>query len=181
MQFPWIMINRPIASNQLGRFTFAKSTQSRGADDVIQSIMLSVLWLALGLLLRIFRNRQDLIFENFVLRQQLTVLKRRRPRPALNLFDKFFWVAISRLWALDRKLSARTVGSRHCCERTPFEETSLRLHSLSPRGPHASRTREGNSGGEDLFRKRRGALFLTIDSVDCIIDTTGLPKAISLR
>src|SRR5215831_19983170 len=36
------------------------------------------------------RNRQDLIFENFVLRQQLTVLKRRRPRPALNLFDKFF-------------------------------------------------------------------------------------------
>jgi hypothetical protein len=34
--------------------------------------MLSVPWLALGSLLRIFRNRQDLIFENFVLRQQLT-------------------------------------------------------------------------------------------------------------
>ena len=61
--------------------------------------MLSVLWLALGSLLRIFRNRRDLIFENFVLRQQLTVLKRRRPRPALNLFDKFLWVAISRLWS----------------------------------------------------------------------------------
>jgi len=61
--------------------------------------MLSVLWLALRSLLRIFRNRQDLIFENFVLRQQLTVLKRRRPRPTLNLFDKLFWVAISRLWA----------------------------------------------------------------------------------
>jgi hypothetical protein len=61
--------------------------------------MLSVLWLALGSLLRIFLNRQDLIFENFVLRQQLTVLKRRRPRPALNLFDRLFWVAISRLWS----------------------------------------------------------------------------------
>jgi hypothetical protein len=60
--------------------------------------MLSVLWLAFGSLLRIFRNRRDLIFENFVLRQQLAVLKRRRPRPALNLFDKLFWVAISRLW-----------------------------------------------------------------------------------
>jgi len=34
-----------------------------------------------------------------VLRQQLTVLKRRRPRPALNLFDKLFWVAVSRLWS----------------------------------------------------------------------------------
>ena len=61
--------------------------------------MLSVLWLALGSLLRIFRDRQDLIFENFVLRQQLTVLKRRRLRPALNLFDRFFWVAISRVWS----------------------------------------------------------------------------------
>ena len=50
-------------------------------------------------LLRLFRNRRDLIFENFVLRQQLTVLKRRRPRPTLNLFDKLFWVAISRLWS----------------------------------------------------------------------------------
>jgi hypothetical protein len=61
--------------------------------------MLSVLWLAFGSLLRIFRNRRDLIFENFVLRQQLAVLKRRRFRPALNLFDKLFWVAVSRLWS----------------------------------------------------------------------------------
>ena len=61
--------------------------------------MLSVLWLAFGSLLRMFRNHQDLIFENFVLRQQLTVLKRRRLRPALNLFDRFFWVAISRVWS----------------------------------------------------------------------------------
>ena len=62
--------------------------------------MLGVLWLGFGSLLRIFRNRRDLIFQNFVLRPQLTVLKRRRPRPALNLFDKLFWVAVSRLWGL---------------------------------------------------------------------------------
>jgi hypothetical protein len=61
--------------------------------------MLSVLWLAFGSLLRIFRNRRDLIFENFVLQQQLAVLKRRRTGPALNLFDKLFWVAVSRLWS----------------------------------------------------------------------------------
>jgi hypothetical protein len=68
-------------------------------DSVITPIMLSVLWLAFGSLLRLFRNRRDLIFEKFVLRQQVTVLKRRRPRPALNLFDKLFWVAVSRLWS----------------------------------------------------------------------------------
>ena len=61
--------------------------------------MLSVLWLSFGSLLRLFRSHRDLIFENFVLRQQLTVLKRRRPRPAVNLFDKLFWVAVSRLWS----------------------------------------------------------------------------------
>src|SRR5215472_2714892 len=47
-------------------------------------ILISVLWLVFGSLLRIFRNRRDLIFENFVLRQQLTVLKRRHPRPVLR-------------------------------------------------------------------------------------------------
>src|SRR5215469_10456028 len=57
--------------------------------------MVSVLWLAFGSRLRIFRNRRDLIFENFVLRPQLTVLEGRRPRPALNLFDKLFSVAVS--------------------------------------------------------------------------------------
>ena len=61
--------------------------------------MLSVLRLAFASLPRLFRSRRDLIFENFVLRQQLTVLKRRRPRSALNLFDKLFWVAVSRLWS----------------------------------------------------------------------------------
>ena len=46
--------------------------------------MLSVLWLPFGSRLRLFRSRRDLIFENFVLRQQLTVLRRRRPRPVLR-------------------------------------------------------------------------------------------------
>jgi hypothetical protein len=41
--------------------------------------MLSVDWLAFGSLLRIFRNRRDLIFENFVLRQQLTLAETASP------------------------------------------------------------------------------------------------------
>jgi hypothetical protein len=34
--------------------------------------MLSVLWLAFGSLLRMFHNRRDPFFENFVLRQQFS-------------------------------------------------------------------------------------------------------------
>jgi transposase InsO family protein len=34
-----------------------------------------------------------------VLRQQLAVLKRRRPRPTLTMLDKVFWVAARRFWS----------------------------------------------------------------------------------
>jgi hypothetical protein len=39
-----------------------------------------------------------LLCENLFLRQQLLVLKRRRPRPHLALLDKVFWVAVHGLW-----------------------------------------------------------------------------------
>jgi hypothetical protein len=42
---------------------------------------------------RLLRARRSLLFENLVLRQQLAVLKRRHPRPRLDLVDKLFWVA----------------------------------------------------------------------------------------
>jgi hypothetical protein len=57
----------------------------------------SHLWF--GALARLFCSRGNLVFENFVLRQQLAVLKRRRPRPGLNLFAKLFCVAVRRFWS----------------------------------------------------------------------------------
>jgi putative transposase len=61
--------------------------------------MFNMFLLWLGALFRLFRGRRDLVFENFVLRQQLAVLKRRRPRPSLSIFDKLFWIAVCRLWS----------------------------------------------------------------------------------
>jgi putative transposase len=55
--------------------------------------------LLLDSILRVFRTRSSLLLENLALRQQLAVLKRRRPRPFISLFDKLFWVLASRLWA----------------------------------------------------------------------------------
>jgi putative transposase len=52
-----------------------------------------------GALARCFRPRQDLLLENLALRQQLTVLKRRHPKPKLGLFDKLFWVSARRFWS----------------------------------------------------------------------------------
>src|ERR1022692_3355166 len=56
-------------------------------------------WLWFGLLVRVVRCRRGLLLENLALRQQLTVLKRKHPKPKLRVLDKLFWVAARRFWS----------------------------------------------------------------------------------
>ena len=46
----------------------------------------------------LFRTRTDAALEALALRQQVAVLKRKRPRPPLNAGDRLFWTALRRLW-----------------------------------------------------------------------------------
>ena len=55
------------------------------------------LWL--GLVARSFRSRRDLLIENLALRQQLSVLKRKHPRPKLLAVDRIFWLLARRCWS----------------------------------------------------------------------------------
>jgi hypothetical protein len=41
---------------------------------------------------------REVALENLALRQQLTVFKRRCPRPRLRKADRFFWLCLSRTW-----------------------------------------------------------------------------------
>jgi hypothetical protein len=61
--------------------------------------MFSLLFLWIGVLIRLFHNRGNLVLENLVLREQFAVLQRRHPRPSLGLFDKLFWVVVRRCWS----------------------------------------------------------------------------------
>src|SRR6266852_269252 len=61
--------------------------------------MFRFIGLCFGTLVRLLRARRSLLLENLALRQQLAVLKRRHPRPRLDLFDKLFWVAVRRFWS----------------------------------------------------------------------------------
>ena len=61
--------------------------------------MFRFLTLCFGTLVRLFRSRHSLLLENLALRQQLVVLKRRHPRPKLDLFDKLFWLVVRRCWS----------------------------------------------------------------------------------
>jgi hypothetical protein len=46
-----------------------------------------------------FRSRSDTAIEILALRQQVAVLKRKRPRPRLNLLDRLFWTSLRRFWS----------------------------------------------------------------------------------
>jgi len=46
-----------------------------------------------------FRSRRDTALEVLALRQQVAVLKRKRPRPALNSLDRLFWTTLRRFWS----------------------------------------------------------------------------------
>jgi len=56
--------------------------------------------LAILVALRVFfRTRRDTALEIFSLRHQVAVLKRKRPWPPLNSFDRLFWTALRRIWS----------------------------------------------------------------------------------
>jgi len=45
-----------------------------------------------------FRDRADIALEVLAFRQQLAVLKRKRPRSALRLLDRLFWTVLRASW-----------------------------------------------------------------------------------
>ena len=46
-----------------------------------------------------FRSRADIALELLALRQQVAVLKRKRPRPRLSLLDRLFWTVLRTTWS----------------------------------------------------------------------------------
>jgi hypothetical protein len=52
-----------------------------------------------GALFAALRPRASLVIENLALRQQLSILRRSRPRPRLRPLDRAFWVVLYRTWS----------------------------------------------------------------------------------
>jgi hypothetical protein len=102
------------------------------------SAMFRFLGLCFGTLLRFFRSQQSLLLENLALRQQLVVLKRRHPRPKLDLFDRFFWPLLRRCWSGWKQPGPRTL---------PLTISRLRLMVNSPMPKTTSRgSKQTNEG-----------------------------------
>jgi hypothetical protein len=61
--------------------------------------MIDTVVLLAGVILRLFHSHCTLLLENLALRQQLSVLKRKHPKPKLAVFDKLFRVLARRFWS----------------------------------------------------------------------------------
>src|SRR5262249_51044207 len=61
---------------------------------MIRLLLAFVSWFA-----AFFRSRHDLGLELIALRQQVSVLKRKNPRPKLTLGDRLFWLGLRRWWS----------------------------------------------------------------------------------
>ena len=61
--------------------------------------MVNRLRLLVGTVLRVFRARRAVLLENLALRQQIVVLRRRRPRPRLTVSDRVFWILAHGFWS----------------------------------------------------------------------------------
>ena len=79
----------------------------------------------LGWLIAVLGSREDLVFENLALRQQLLTLHARRPRPQLSTLDKLFWVVLRRAWSGWR---------RSLILSSPWIRGAPRVGSLQPCG-----------------------------------------------
>ena len=61
--------------------------------------MFPIMFAAVHALRALLRSRFDLALENAALRQQLAVLKQRRPRPRLRWSGRLFWVLLRPVWS----------------------------------------------------------------------------------
>ena len=77
------------------------------------------------------RRRADLVLENVALRQQVTALKKERPRPPLDDTERAFWVALRGSWARvgdpvwSKYSNAHRVSSLHLSNGKPHEYFDL--------------------------------------------------------
>jgi len=61
--------------------------------------MFRILLVLVHALRSLLQSRFDLAIENAALRQQLAVMKQRRPRPWLRDSDRLFWVLLRHVWS----------------------------------------------------------------------------------
>ena len=110
------------------------------------------------------RRRADLVLENVALRQQVTALKKERPRPPLEDTERAFWVAVPSIYS-----SARTELDSYpvCRHHVGMDGRRLRYRELI--------VDNGLLSGVRSRRYRRPALVMARTLVNAPSSASGRP------
>ena len=79
------------------------------------NVVVFLVSLGVRAILAMCRRCADLVLENVALRQQVTALKKERPRPPLDDTERAFWVAVPSIYSS----ASPWVGSRPCGAKYP--------------------------------------------------------------
>ena len=102
-------------------------------------VLVKVMEMLLSLVRALFGRRADLALENLALRQQVAALKRERPRPSLDDFDRAFWVALKEQWSRwSDNLILVTPGTVVRWHRASFKKHWGRISRRRPGRPGTS-------------------------------------------
>ena len=95
-----------------------------------------------------WRGRTDLVIESLALRQQVTALKKERPRPPLEDVDRAFWVALRESWpAWASRLVIVKAGRWPSGIGPDFDDTGRASRARATRDGLASLRRFAGSSG----------------------------------
>jgi hypothetical protein len=103
------------------------------------------------------RTRTALLLEAIALRHQIAVLERRRTRrPCFRLFDRLFWILLSRWWPDWRDMAlSMTISLRMQAVRADFEGFP-RVHSRQPQGGENCKRQQYSDGNRDSVAEQDG-------------------------
>lgn len=97
--FPFHSVTSFRSAVGLGEGKAAKGFGASSDAHQLARTTLAALAALLGALRSGLGSRAALLAENMALRQQLAVLKRKKPRVSLRTWDKLFWLGLSRVWS----------------------------------------------------------------------------------
>ena len=66
----------------------------RANSAAMLRLLIFLVTLGVRALRAIFRGREELVVDNLALRQQVSAMKKERPRPVLDDVERAFWVAL---------------------------------------------------------------------------------------
>ncbi len=82
---------------QISWISTLKIFSAKKTQKITHKVLIRLLTIFLKIIQTLFKSKNNLILENFALRQQLSTYLRKRTKPKLTDLDRSFWIALKKV------------------------------------------------------------------------------------